>query len=588
MGVERAEFQIPISFPINATGANQAVASMNQMGDAAKRASAAASQPGATNGINDLKHAHDEATESVDKHTFSQKQLRKAIHGVGLVAPELALALQAAVNPITGAIVASILILGHYKEEIDKIDESLQKLNEEEFAKHVDRLHEQRMGLVNAALAMEEYRAKLQEAADKQQSFAEILSQSVSEEKEHSAAITAVADAEKEARLSALEAFHAAGVGSERAYQAARLEIERQAAAARRKIAYDEQVAEMTAKMEAVNAAKKEQEKLKPEVAEKTKAASLAEGVVERKEKAEAKAMVELEESRADLDTFLQKLSKKDAEFFSRIPRQISSKDFALESWDYKPGPYGPSKKEALRRRWASPGDPEGFGGYERENEPMWRRWEKYTRLNVRFEQNVKRSQQSPEVIARAKINAAQAKRAADEAAARTTENEDFIRKSEREIELENKRLERQAALNQKLDELDKQKTGNQNFTAWAKEKKKVNDLQDKPQITGDEQGEINEFNSEPPPSPPSFPRQPAAPRRQAPTASPRLIDTGTDIDTHQLQDRAVAALGQRDKVLSIVEQLITAVGGQNARVESLATQVATLASTRRNSRDLS
>jgi len=390
-------------------------------------------------------------SEHVDKATLSHKQLHKVVHGLSMIAPELGMAFQAMVNPITGAIMASFFVMDHFKKQIEAVDETLSNLNEQEFAKHVERLQEQRMAMVNASLAVHEFKAKLEEAAHAQQTVNERMAESVGDIKQRYQFATELAEAEKDARLAALDAFHAAGIGSEAEYQATRIEIERQANEERRRNALAEQAIELAAKKVALNDAKAAQDGLESKATAASLEASKTKAEADRKKKAADDAPRRLEESRKAADEYGKKINTGTKSIFDDLATNTTNEEVL----------------KAVRFGDAGFFDESDITIHDGRN--VLKQFREYKSLQVDIYQANKRNNQAAGQFEVSQAAAQDAALESEKAKQRALEGDKFINQNERETKLESDRWERQRLQDMKLNAAGNQQSAAQTYAAEGK-----------------------------------------------------------------------------------------------------------------------
>jgi hypothetical protein len=135
------------------------------VGDAS---SAAEASRQAASGLDQLKQKTDESAKSSEKATFSHKDMHKAMHEIGALAPEVGIALRAMASAPAAGLAVLFTLLGKTKEGIENLNKSLTASDWD-----TSKLNKIQEALSGATIEAAKFTRELEAAAKAQETIAE-------------------------------------------------------------------------------------------------------------------------------------------------------------------------------------------------------------------------------------------------------------------------------------------------------------------------------------------------------------------------------------------------------------------------------
>jgi len=311
MSTEQSSFEIKINTSANTAGAKDAAASLEKLKDSSGGAGASLER----------------AAGSASKATLSHAQLHKIIVALNGAVPGLGYAFQAMASPITAAIGIAVMALSSFREKIKEINEEMDRASEEAAKPLSNRLQIMRESTVTSAVAMEEFKIKLHEAAAGEKTLAESMAETVQHFQKQTAEADSLGDALKNNELSQLEMMRSAGLVSTEKYEAEKFAIEEKYAALKRQLQESQMASDIKLQAATLDTAKKQQpalEQAAKDAMDKFKAADINAKDIDSKIQ---NYPGEIKEAQKKLAEFEKQIGNRDTEIYKRAGADASDDD---------------------------------------------------------------------------------------------------------------------------------------------------------------------------------------------------------------------------------------------------------------------
>ena len=422
MSVDR-EFRIRITTSADTTGGKQTAASLEEVKKAIEKSADASTEAG----------------KAEEKHATHLHALHKVFHALNEVVPGLGVAMQAAFSPIGATISLAVMVLGAFREHMQKLNEEFKRMEEEAARPLTNRLEAMRDSVVRNAVGMGELHARLADAASGQRSLAQEVESVTAAFRDQKAGAEALEEAQKTLEMSGLEEAHAAGLLSDEQYFEQKLAIEQAYVEKKRELEERQEMTEILIRRRAIERAQMEQPGL-------TTAAETAEG---KKEKAledlgSLRPRTEIDEDKKKTGAALKAFEDKYAQWSRWF------EDFGVSA-----KPSDVSAKLGTRENLSAFQASGGFHGMVG-GPGLSEAYEEWVRLKTGADAANAAWKQAPGEEARRKVAADAASREADKAARKAEENEKFAADAARDLEERRRRLGDRHEVNQELNQTER------------------------------------------------------------------------------------------------------------------------------------
>jgi hypothetical protein len=442
MATEHSTFEIEIKTPVDLSGAQALEASLSKQRIQAQFlgkdiAELDAQLARIRGSISDYAAKNGDASRQVDKHVVSNRQLHRIIHSLNEAVPGLGMIFQATFSPIGAAIAIGTTALSYFQEELRKWNEEMDKASEEAAKPMTNRLELMREATVSNAVALEEFKIKLEDAARGEQNLAQQLSATIAKIHEQASSTGSIEDSLKNNELAGLEMFQKMGLVSTQEYEEKKFAIEEEFAAKKRKLDEETIQMEISARNLQLATSKMNQGALETVAKDKMKSASDAEINAQSAGDQVAKTKENAEAAKVKLNEF-EKQNPKWTPLFERAKKELGrgASDDDIGMWFATEG----------REQMKIPGVSPALATDE---------YNKWLSLDIDKEQKNKLSEQATNEAAKTATEAARKKHDAEQAQKRADENGKNITDQQLEIENKNRDYKIKQQTNQQITALE-------------------------------------------------------------------------------------------------------------------------------------